>query len=117
MVPIMLMIVHCYTGDCAFSGFCQQKGIAAWWPGPAGGTDRFLATGFRCTLPARGAPPLPQEAQLSVEILPDAADTTVSWSVDNGTGQASVSSTDWSAVTGTVTAIATAMMVRESLHI
>lgn len=109
-----------YIGDCAHSPElnCQLKGIAAWWlwarlAGWNGSitavpvTDIAIASsGGATTITSKDG-----TLQLSVSVLPaDATNKAITWSIANGTGQATI--TDEGLVTavtnGTVTAKATA---------
>jgi hypothetical protein len=108
-----------YNGECAHSQSlnCQQKGKAAWWlwarlagwegTGPFIAVKQLIVTaGGQTTISTKGG-----TLQLSVEVLPaDASKKEVTWHIENGTGQAGISSQGLvTAISdGTVTATATA---------
>jgi uncharacterized protein YjdB len=109
-----------YTGDCVHSQAlnCQQKVKAAWWlwarlAGWNGGITTTPVTDITVTV-AGGASTISTNGgnlQLAAEVLPaNATNTTVTWSVTNGTGLATINSSGLLTVIidGTVTATATA---------
>ena len=99
-----------YTGDCAHSPAlnCQQKGIAAWWlwamlAGWNGGSATIPVANITVS-GVGGATTISTDdgtLQLSAAVLPDnATNKAVTWSITNGTGQATINSS------GLVTAVA-----------